>query len=100
MQRALKIRENIRREYVDKKAGKSYGSGINDPSQKAAEEGDNVKKPKKPPCAHCGLQGHSTTRSKKCLFTTYVEKPKEGEFRLANVHLPKYRNFAHTTVRY
>jgi hypothetical protein len=32
---ALKIQENIRREYIDKKAGKSYGPGINDPSQKA-----------------------------------------------------------------
>ncbi len=73
MQRALKIRENIQREYVDKKAGKSYRSGMNDPSQKAGKEGDDVKKPtkptkpKKPPCAHCGLKGHSTTTSKKCL---------------------------------
>jgi hypothetical protein len=103
MVRALKIRENIRKEYVDKKAGKSYGSGMNDPSQKAAKEGDDVKKPtkpKKPPCAHCGLKGRSTTRSKKCLLTSYVEKLKEGKFHLANVHRPKYRNFAHTTVRY
>jgi hypothetical protein len=103
MVRALKIRENIRKEYVDKKAGKSYGSGMNDPSQKASEESDDVKKPpkpKKPPCAHCGLKGHSTTRSKKCLLTTYVEKKKEGKFRLANVHLPKYPYFAHANGRY
>ena len=103
MQRALKIREHIQREYVDKKAGKSYGSGMNDTSQQAAKEGDDVKMPmktKKPPCAHCGLKGHSTTRSKKCLLTTYVEKPKEGEFRVTNVHLPKCQKFAHTTVWY
>jgi hypothetical protein len=33
-------------------------------------------------------------------FTTYIPKPKDGEFHLVNVHVPKYQNFAHTTVQY
>jgi hypothetical protein len=33
----VKIQENIRKECVDKKAGKTYGSGCNDPAQKAVD---------------------------------------------------------------
>jgi hypothetical protein len=73
MARAIRIWEKIRREYVDKKAGKSYGLGSNDPAQKATDAmGDNHKKDEeKPPYRHCGKVDHSTTRSQHCTFTTY-----------------------------
>ena len=88
--RALKIRENIRREYVDKKAGKSYGSGCNDPSQKEPGKKTNNRKSgeEKRPCSHCGKLGHTTTRSQHCTFTTYKPKKKEGKFCLASVPFP------------
>ena len=95
--RALKIRENIRREYVDKKAGKSYGSGCNDPSQKANEKGVNTKcKEDKPTCKLCGKLGHTTTRSRHCTSTTYVPKVKKGTLILQNVALAMYLYFTHT----
>ena len=86
---ALKIQENIRREYVDKKAGKSYGLGCNDPSQKALGKTNNCKSgEEKRPCSHCGKLGHTTTRSQHCTFTTYKPKKKEGKFCLASVPFP------------
>ena len=88
--RSIKIRENIRREYEDKKAGKSYGSGCNDPSQKAKEKGD--KKPasvnKKAICGFCGKMGHVTRRSQQCTLTTFKPKLKCGKSRPSNVTVP------------
>jgi hypothetical protein len=79
--RALRIRENIRKEYADKKAGKSYSSGCNDPFEKAKEEKKmGETKEEKLPCGHCGKKGHSTTRSRYCTFTTYSPKLKKGKF--------------------
>jgi hypothetical protein len=99
---SLKIRENIRREYEDKKAGKSYGLGCNDPSQKAKEKGD--KKPasdkKKGLCGFCGNMGHVTRRSKECTFTTYKAKLKCGKCCLANVTVPMYPYSTHTIYQY
>jgi hypothetical protein len=72
VKRAVRIRENIRKGYVDKKAGKSYGSGCADPAQKGADamKDNDKKREKKPPCSHCGKIGHSTRRSQHCTFTT------------------------------
>jgi hypothetical protein len=87
---SLRIRENIRREYQDKKVGKSYGSGCNDPSQKAeGETAEGGKKPakKKALCGFCGKMGHSTRRSSQCTLTTYVAKLKCGKSRPSNVTL-------------
>ena len=63
MVRLIKIRENIRREYEDKKAGKSYGSGCNDASEKAKGEKTPASVKKKALCGFCGKVGHSTRRS-------------------------------------
>jgi hypothetical protein len=90
MVRSLRIRENIRREYQDKKAGKSYGLGCNDPSQKAeGEKAEGGKKPakKKALCGFCRKMGHSTRRSSQCTLTTFVAKLKCGKSRPSNVTL-------------
>jgi hypothetical protein len=82
--RALKIRENIRREYVDKKAGKTYGAGSNDPSAKLDKSTGNKKQKrttKSRICEFCGKKGHSTKRSKNCTYTTSKDKVKAGKFR-------------------
>jgi hypothetical protein len=97
--RSLKIRDNIRKEYVDKKAGKSYGSGINDPSQKVSGDNTNVKK-KKPPCQYCGKSGHKTRRSRYCTQTTYVPEKTIGKFCQDNVLALMYTFVTHTILRY
>jgi len=84
--RAVRIRENIRKEYTDKKAGRSYGSGCNDPASKAAAKEKNCKtKLKKHSCPHCGKLGHVTKRSRFCTFTTWKEQLKFGKSRQINV---------------
>jgi hypothetical protein len=81
--RAIKIRENIRKVLEDKKAGKEYGSGIADPSQKTkSERKDNSQ------CKHCGKMGHSRRSHRDCTLTTFSVKKKQGEFRLENVVVP------------
>ena len=49
--RALRIRENIRKDYADKKAGKTYSSGINDPT-KSESTAKEMKT-----CSFCGKNG-------------------------------------------
>ena len=99
--RALKIRDNIRKEYVDKKAGRSYASGCNDPSQKEVKNVKNCKTGvEKPVCPQCGKIGHKTSRSRNCTFTTYQPHIKEGKFCLENVAVTMYPNLAHTINRY
>ena len=86
--RAVKIRENIRREYSDKKAGKTYASGCNDPSVKA-DEGEGEKgcttKKGKVICPFCQKVGHKTKRSKYCTYTTAKPATKKGKFSHLNV---------------
>jgi hypothetical protein len=79
--RAIKIRENIRREYCDTKAGKTYGSGSNDPSAKANEENGCSKKKGKAICPFCQKVGHKTRRSKYCTYTTAKSATKKGKNR-------------------
>jgi hypothetical protein len=86
--RAVKIRENIRREYCDKKAGKTYGSGSNDPSAKANEddmENSCSKKKPKAVCPFCQKVGHKTRRSQYCTFTTAKPATKKGKNHRLNV---------------
>jgi hypothetical protein len=79
-QRAIKIRENIRKVLQDKKAGKSYGSGINDPSKK-----DRCKEKI---CPACKKVGHIRKNHRDCTFSTYSKKKEKGEFGLENVVQP------------
>ena len=98
--RSVKIRENIRREYENKKAGKSYGSGCNDPSQKAQNEKKPVSEKKKAICGFCGKVGHSTRRSRQCTFTTFKPKLKCGKSRPSNVTVTMYPSLTHTIYQY
>jgi hypothetical protein len=99
--RAVKIREKIRKLFEDKKAGKSYGSGMNDPSKKEAKAGSkntNI-------CEFCKKVGHSRKSSKKCLFTTWKPKKakpkaKPGKFGHPSVVRPKYQNLTSRPVQY
>jgi hypothetical protein len=95
--RAIKIREKIRKLHEDKKEGKSYGSGMNDPSKKEDKNGKkntNI-------CEHCKQVGHSRRSSKKCLLSTWKpKKKKSGKFRQANVVGPKYQNLASRPTQY
>jgi hypothetical protein len=90
--RAVRIRENIKKVLQDKKKGKSYGSGINDPSQ--AEEKCKPKKQSKSICPFCGKIGHSRQRHRDCTFTTYVAKAKKGRLSHVNVAFVKYEKLA------
>jgi hypothetical protein len=83
--RAVKIRENIRREYCDKKAGKTYGSGTNDPSAKANEETGCSTKKVKAICPFCQKVGHKTRRSKYCTYSTAERSTGKGKNRRLNV---------------
>ena len=84
--RALKIRENIRREYTDKKAGNTYGSGSNDPSAKAKEDkASKAQRRKTTICEFCQKVGHKTKRSKHCTFTTAGGGKEKGKNRRLNV---------------
>jgi hypothetical protein len=108
--RALRIRENIRKEYTDKKSGKSYGSGSNDPASKAAARENNASaskekngitgEQKKSSCPLCGKFGHKTKRSRHCTFSTFKPKLKNGKFRILRVVLCMYSLFTHTISRY
>jgi hypothetical protein len=82
--RAIRIRENFRKLLADKKAGKSYGSGINDPS-KTESDGDTKPKPR---CKSCGKIGHSKRTHRDCTNSTYVPKKKPGKFRQVHVTVP------------
>jgi hypothetical protein len=97
--RALKIRENIRREYTDKKEGKTYGSGSQDPSAKAKEEdqekGSTSKRKEKPVCQFCQKVGHKTKRSKYCTYSTPKEATENGKNRQLIVVV---RNLAYVFV--
>ena len=86
---AIKIRENIRREYHDKKAGMTYGAGSNNPSAKANEEGNTKTRKEKPVCPFCQKVGHKTRRSKYCTFTTAVPVAKKGKKSQLNVVVGK-----------
>jgi hypothetical protein len=82
---AIKIREKIRKLFKDKKAGKSYGLGMNDPSKKECKG----KKENTNECNHCGKIGHSRRSSKDCTFTTHKNKKKSGKYGLTDVVTPK-----------
>jgi hypothetical protein len=89
-QRAIKIRENIRKVLQDKKAGKSYGSGINDPSKKEnSDSGTKVlskaKRMKTKICPSCKKVGHIRKNHRDCTFSTYSAKKDKGKFDLKNV---------------
>jgi hypothetical protein len=98
-QRAIKIRENIQKVLQDKKAGKSYGSGINDPSKKGASE-SGIKVPAKKLgsemkiCPSCKKVGHSQKNHCDCTFSTYSGKKERGKFDLENVVVPMYSYLA------
>ena len=75
--RAVKIREKIKKLFADKKEGKSYESGMNDPSKKE----NKSKKVNTSICQFCQKVGHSRKSSKECTFTTWKPKIKSGKFR-------------------
>jgi hypothetical protein len=81
-QRAIKIRENIRKVLQDKKDGKSYGSGIKDPSKK--EECETKIYPS------CKKVGYLQKNHRNCTFSTYSEKKKKENFGLENVVRPMF----------
>jgi hypothetical protein len=84
--RAIRIRENFRKLIQDKKAGKTYGSGINDPSKKEEQGAGETKQ--KLPCKHCGKLGHSMKTHRDCTFSTYRVRKKKGKLRQKNVTVP------------
>ena len=73
--RAIKIREKIKKLLEDKKEGKSYGSGMNDPSKKEKKG----RKFNTSICQFCQKVGHSRKSSKDCTFSTYKPKKKKGK---------------------
>jgi hypothetical protein len=77
---AIKIRENLKRVNMDKKAGNAYGSNSmihprRNKLQMMITENCSEEKPIR---SHCGKKGHSMTRSCHCTFTTYKLTMKNG----------------------
>jgi hypothetical protein len=71
--RAIKIRASIRKTLQDKKAGKSYKSGMSGPTLPKKDDGTTKAAV---PCSHCGKLGHKMRTHKDCGETTYRKKGK------------------------
>jgi hypothetical protein len=88
--RALRIRENFRKLIEDKKKGKSYKSGMNDPSKGEetgtgdTETGTGDTKRKRQ-CKSCGKIGHTMRSHRDCTNSTYKPKNKQGKFNQMSV---------------
>ena len=82
----LKLGRTSEGNFTDKKAGKTYGSGSNDPSAKATDDkASKARQRKTAVCEFCQKVGHKTKRSKHCTFTTAVGGTGKGKNRRLNV---------------